>query len=115
MDNLSGPFFCRMVAATWAYKLGFDRPIQMIAVDDIGEVGALALLDPAKFDRQKIDLAGDDLTLSQVEETYQRVTGWPLPRTFTAVGWVATKASKDLGTMVRPRAPCCPSILDRRR
>lgn len=69
-------------------------------------MAALALLSPDKFNHQKLDLAGDDLTLRQVEDLHKRVVGAPLPRTFTAFGWAATRASKDLGLMVSGHIWC---------
>ncbi len=85
-----------------------DFQVAFAAVQDVGEVAALALAAPDKFNHQRIDLAGDSLSLRQVEDVHKRVKGQALPRTFTAFGWAATKASKDLGLMASHAGSCAP-------
>ncbi|GAA5971958.1 hypothetical protein JCM8115_002205 [Rhodotorula mucilaginosa] len=48
-------------------------PLQMVAVDDIGEVAAQMLVDPETYAGRHIKLAGDELTMAQVRDTYARV------------------------------------------
>ena len=48
---------------------------QMIALKDIGELGAAAFLSPNKFLGQAIDLAGDELTMPEVAAHLSRTKG----------------------------------------
>jgi uncharacterized protein YbjT (DUF2867 family) len=52
-----------------------DRPLQMIAVDDIGAFAAMAFANPAGYIGKALELAGDELTMRQVVETYARLAG----------------------------------------
>ncbi|GAA5990164.1 hypothetical protein JCM10908_005854 [Rhodotorula pacifica] len=48
-------------------------PLKMVATDDIGQVAAQMLVDPATYAGRHINLAGDELTMAQVRDTYSRV------------------------------------------
>nr|WP_233611936.1 NmrA family NAD(P)-binding protein [Corallococcus sp. AB045] len=52
-----------------------DKPIGLIAPEDIGKAAAAAFNDPAKFHGVTLELAGDVLTLPQVAEVLSRVDG----------------------------------------
>ncbi|MEU9837909.1 NmrA/HSCARG family protein [Actinomadura sp. NPDC048032] len=54
-----------------------DKPMQFIATDDIGVFAADAFDDPARSIGRQIELAGDELTFSEVARIYERVTGTP--------------------------------------
>lgn len=54
-----------------------DRPLQMIAADDIGHFAAEAFDHPADYLGREVEIAGDAPSFSQVAEIYQRVTGVP--------------------------------------
>ncbi|MCX4094070.1 NmrA/HSCARG family protein [Nocardia sp. alder85J] len=55
-----------------------DRPVQMIAVDDIGAIAALAFADPDRFHGLALDLAGDAHTPPESAEIIGRAVGHPL-------------------------------------
>ncbi len=61
-----------------AQPLAPDKPLQQVAVDDIGAVAALAFADPAAWSGRAVDLAGDELTMSQAAEVFARVIGRPV-------------------------------------
>ncbi|GAA5882602.1 hypothetical protein JCM3774_002738 [Rhodotorula dairenensis] len=48
------------------------KEIQMVAVDDIGEVAARMLTEPTTYNDQRIKLAGDALTMAQVRDAFAR-------------------------------------------
>jgi hypothetical protein len=50
----------------------------MIAVDDVGVYAADAFASPGEYVGQSIDMAGDELTNSQVAETMSEVLGRPV-------------------------------------
>jgi len=52
-----------------------DRPIGLIAPEDIGEAAAAAIKDPATFNGVTLQLAGDLLTLPQIAEILSRLDG----------------------------------------
>jgi uncharacterized protein YbjT (DUF2867 family) len=49
----------------------------MIAVEDIGTFAALAFAHPESYLHKEIEIAGDELTLSEIAESIERVTGKP--------------------------------------
>ncbi|MFG3252565.1 NmrA/HSCARG family protein [Streptomyces sp. NPDC048172] len=54
-----------------------DKPIQLIASDDIGHFAADAFDNPGEFIGEQIELAGDEITFTEVAAVYERVTGTP--------------------------------------
>ena len=52
-----------------------DTKLQMIAVDDIGAISAKIFDNPDKFIGKEIELAGDELTMPEVAELYETITG----------------------------------------
>ncbi|WP_129662400.1 NmrA/HSCARG family protein [Rothia uropygialis] len=50
-------------------------PLQMVAVKDIGVVAATALLDPQSIPGGAIEIAGDELTGSQIAQAFADYTG----------------------------------------
>lgn len=62
---------------TLSVALRPDKTSQMIAVDDIGALAALAFEKPQEFMGQALEIAGDELTMPQVAEAFSRVTGQP--------------------------------------
>jgi len=52
-----------------------DKPFQMVAVEDIGAFAALAFEDPEEWIGREVDLAGDEMTMTTIADTFSRVTG----------------------------------------
>jgi uncharacterized protein YbjT (DUF2867 family) len=52
-----------------------DRPIGLIAPEDIGKAAAAAIKDPATFNGVTLQIAGDLLTLPQIAEILSRLDG----------------------------------------
>jgi len=55
-----------------------DKALQIIAVEDIGAFAALALANPQDFIGKTLEIAGDELTESQIVATLSRVIGRPV-------------------------------------
>jgi uncharacterized protein YbjT (DUF2867 family) len=55
-----------------------EKEIQSIAVEDIGVFAALAFENPKEYLGKTIELAGDELTESQIAETFTEVIGRPV-------------------------------------
>ncbi len=66
MENLISPWFLngdQIVSA-----LNPDTKLQMVAVDDVGRLGAAAFERPEEFRGREIDLAGDSVTMKEAVE-----------------------------------------------
>lgn len=66
MENLLSPWFLNGDKLTAALRP--DTTLQMIAVQDVGQYGALAFTDAARLNRREIDIAGDAVTLPAAAE-----------------------------------------------
>ncbi len=55
-----------------------DRPLQMVALRDIGRMNALALGERGRFLGLRIDLASDELTGRQIADVFTSVRGTPI-------------------------------------
>jgi uncharacterized protein YbjT (DUF2867 family) len=60
---------------TLAQPLDPGRTLQQIAVDDIGAFAALAFEHPGKWLGRAVELAGDELSMTQLAENFGRVLG----------------------------------------
>ena len=63
MDNFGTILREGILQGTLTLPMRPDTKLQMIAVNDIGQFGAAALLRPNEFMDQAIELAGDELTM----------------------------------------------------
>jgi uncharacterized protein YbjT (DUF2867 family) len=52
-------------------------PLQMVAVDDIGAVAAAVVIDPDQVPGRAVEIAGDELTGSQIAAAFGRQAGLP--------------------------------------
>jgi uncharacterized protein YbjT (DUF2867 family) len=52
-------------------------PLQMVAVEDIGVVAAAVVIDPGRVPGGAVEIAGDELTGSQIAATFGRQAGMP--------------------------------------
>ncbi len=65
----------QIISGTLAQPLDPDKPLQQVNVEDIGVFAAMAFEDPERWTSREIDLAGDELTMPQMAETFGRVAG----------------------------------------
>lgn len=74
MENFLNPRFGVQGSSfiTAAYP---TTQMQLIALEDIGQLAALAFADPERFNHQTIELAGDTLTPVQMAEAMRQTTG----------------------------------------
>lgn len=99
MDNLQPGFPSRVFMAALRDTLG-SKPLQWVAVKDIGIFAAKAFQQPEEFNHQAIGLAGDELTTDQLSEVFKNQTGSPLDGTFWALGAFLKYMVADMGKMV---------------
>jgi uncharacterized protein YbjT (DUF2867 family) len=97
MENLVSPWFLNgdQIVST----LKPTTKLQMIAVKDIGEYGALAFLDDARLRNLELDIAGDEVTLPEAADTLGRALGKPLSYLQIPISEVR-KNSEDLALML---------------
>lgn len=102
MDGFT-PDFMGKVLATWIkISLSPQKPLAFVAVKDIGFFGAKAFIDPqnVEFHNNAISLAGDELTVGQLNGVFREKVGYEAPRTFELLAWVLKWMLGDLGTML---------------
>lgn len=73
-----------------------DRPLQMIAVEDIGAFAAMIFADPESYIGQGVEIAGDELTEAQMAQALARVIDRPV----TLVPPAGPSAYEDMAIMV---------------
>jgi uncharacterized protein YbjT (DUF2867 family) len=71
--------------------------LQMIAVDDIGAFAALAFEHPGRWKNRTLSLAGDELSMQQIADAFNRVTARDVKH--VQVSW--DQFEKNMGRMGR--------------
>ena len=86
---------------TFSLPLNPDTRLQMIAVNDIGAVVAMALEHPGKWQGRAFDLAGDELSMTELAEVFSRASGHEVR--YTQVPWdeFEKQAGKEMTMMYR--------------
>ncbi|MBB5956105.1 uncharacterized protein YbjT (DUF2867 family) [Saccharothrix tamanrassetensis] len=77
-----------------------DRALHLVAVTDIAAVAALALEQPDRFARTRLDLAGEALTPAQMADALTTAIGRPIHHHRTPLE-VVERHSTDLAAMFR--------------
>ncbi|MEO8480800.1 MAG: NmrA/HSCARG family protein [Acidobacteriota bacterium] len=96
MENLVSPWFLNGDAICAAMKP--TTVLQMIAVDDIGQYGALAFTD-ARLKNRELDIAGDAVTMPEAARVLGAAMGKPLSFVEVPLADVR-KNSEDLAIML---------------
>jgi len=80
MDNNNSPWTRPAILNGSLPSMGLrpDKTMQLVAVADIAAFVALVLAQPQKYLGQTIELAGDELTETQIAATFARVIGRPV-------------------------------------
>ncbi|MBL1121023.1 NmrA/HSCARG family protein [Streptomyces sp. 110] len=77
MENFTGGYALRN--GNLSTGLAPDVPQQIMAVDDVGAVAALAFSRPKEWIGREVSLAGDELTPVQIATAIGKALGIPLP------------------------------------
>ncbi|ORY68558.1 uncharacterized protein BCR38DRAFT_334802 [Pseudomassariella vexata] len=99
MDNLESGFQTKVFLAALQNWLG-NKPLQFIATSDIGIFAAKAFDDPEGWDRRAVGLAGDELSVRQISESFLNATGSPAPITYWFLGSALTYAITEVRLMI---------------
>lgn len=79
MDNFLAPDFLKRIRkGKLPFPLRADRPLQFIAVEDIGAFAALAFEHPDEWIGKILEIAGDELTMPQAAEILARAMSLPV-------------------------------------
>ncbi|PPJ54595.1 hypothetical protein CBER1_06171 [Cercospora berteroae] len=85
-ENISNNFLGRAFISMWRLnnEPNSTNKLQLISTSDIGRIAAQAFLHHSspKYKNSAISLAGQELTLHEAQQTFQSVTGTPLPETY---------------------------------
>ncbi|KAK3393444.1 NmrA-like family protein [Podospora didyma] len=100
MENLTDNYFGRVFVKSWGMAVR-EKPLQLVAVSDIGFFAAQAFLNPAEYKGRGVSLAGDEVTLEQVKSVFEAKTGKKLASTNGIFPWLLMKMMKDFGVMFK--------------
>ena len=100
MENFTDNFLGRAFVTSWELAVK-DKPLQLVAVSDIGFFGARAFLNPEQYKGRGISLAGDELTIGQLVAMFKRKTGRELQFTNKFVCLLLMWLVKDFGRMFK--------------
>jgi uncharacterized protein YbjT (DUF2867 family) len=91
----------RIEDGTLRLPLTPETRLQMVAVDDIGGLVAMALERPAKWQDRAFELAGDELSMAELAQVFSRVTGHEVR--YVQVPWdeFEAQAGRETGQMFR--------------
>ncbi|KAF7555918.1 hypothetical protein G7Z17_g1797 [Cylindrodendrum hubeiense] len=100
LDNYTPGFQAKVFFTAWKVALK-SRPLQVIAVSDIGLFAAQAFMNPDQYNGRALSLAGDELTFDDAAKIFKQKTGQTIPTTFGFMGWFVLYMVKDVGTMFK--------------
>ncbi|KAF2194409.1 NmrA-like family protein [Zopfia rhizophila CBS 207.26] len=100
MENFTDNFLGRAFVTSWKMAVK-NKPLQVIAVRDIGFFGAQAFLRPDEFKGRGISLAGDELTIDQMAQIFKKKTGRDLDWTYRFICSLLMWMVKDFGIMFK--------------
>ncbi|KAK3938571.1 NmrA-like family domain-protein 1 [Diplogelasinospora grovesii] len=104
MDNLAPGFPTKVFLAALRNHLQREereqKSLQWVATADIGTFAAKAFANPNQWDRRAVGLAGDELTIDQLNESFVKATGQPAPFTYGVFGSALTYMVSEMGLMV---------------
>ena len=100
MENFNMPQTQKEIYnGTFAMGLKPDKPLQLIAVDDIGVFAEMAFDRPGDFVAREIDLAGDELTGPQIASLFSKAIGRSITYVQTPIEAIR-KFSEDYALMM---------------
>lgn len=101
LDGGLVPGFAGKLWAT-TYKVALQgRPLQVVAVSDIGFFGAKAFLEQGEYKGKAISLASDEVAFEELARVFKSVTGRDIPTTWEFVSRFLMWMVPDAGLMFR--------------
>ena len=100
MDNLMPAFPTKVFMTAVHNTLGDNKPLQWVATSDIGVFAAQAFSKREDWKHKAIGLAGDELTVPQLNKAFANATGTPLGTTYSILGSALMWGVAELGHMI---------------
>ncbi|WRT69319.1 uncharacterized protein IL334_006303 [Kwoniella shivajii] len=98
-ENLEPTYEIKMFMTFYRDVMG-NKPVGWIATDDIGVFASKAFLYPEEYQGRAITLAGEEITMDQLNQIFINVTGKPVPVTFGFMGSLMRVFAKHYAIMV---------------
>jgi uncharacterized protein YbjT (DUF2867 family) len=86
---------------TLALPLAPETRLQMVSVDDIGAFVAMAFDRPGHWEGRRVELAGDELTMTELTKVFSRMAGREVSYEQTPWDEFEKKVGPELATMYR--------------
>lgn len=99
MDNLE-PGMKSKVFLTALRDTLKGKSSQWVSVEDIGIFGARAFREPKEWNARAEGLAGDELTMDEMNGCFERAIGQPVPYAFSFMGSALMWAVKEVNVMI---------------
>lgn len=101
MDNLRPRSFeARVFLAALRNNVPKGKKLQWLASRDVGPFAAMAFDSPEEWDGRAVGLAGDELTMDELDGVFERVIGGPAPTAYWFFGSVLTALVKEMALMI---------------
>jgi hypothetical protein len=100
MENLTLGFQSSVFIAALRNNLQ-QKPLQFVATADIGWFAANAFVNQEDWNHHAIGLAGDEVTVDQLSQSFNKATGKPAPEAWWFLGSALTTLSHEMGVMIR--------------
>lgn len=100
MDNLAPGLPTKVFLAALRNHLGGKQACQWVAVRDVGVFAAQAFGDPERWNGRALGLAGDELSLDQMDSVFLAATARPAPATFWFLGSLLTYLVTEVRLMI---------------
>ncbi|UCE64306.1 MAG: NmrA/HSCARG family protein [Nitrospirota bacterium] len=101
MDNFANLMREGILQGNLTVPMRPEIRLQMVAVKDIGEFGAAALVRPKEFIGQGIELAGDELTMGEVAANFSSILQRPVHFTSLPDDQAEAAMGSDMAAMFR--------------
>ncbi|KAF6817383.1 nucleoside-diphosphate-sugar epimerase family protein [Colletotrichum musicola] len=100
MDNITPGMGAKVTATSWRIAVK-DKPLQLVAVSDVGRAAVRAFLESERYRGREVPLAGDEITLEEANAVFEEKTGGKIPETFQFFVRFLHWVIGDFGAMYR--------------
>ncbi|MFB9990788.1 NmrA/HSCARG family protein [Deinococcus oregonensis] len=101
MDNLLDPKMGgSLTLPILSGALGRDTPFQMMAVEDLGPIVTAVFQHPHRYIGERIDVAGDLLTVGEMKAIYRQVSG-KRPKAYPLPTWLLQVMNREFAAQLR--------------
>ncbi|KAL3467656.1 hypothetical protein BJX64DRAFT_248263 [Aspergillus heterothallicus] len=100
IDGFTNDFMGKVFNTAWKVSLK-GKPLQVVAVSDIGFFAAQAFIKSNQYSGKAVSIASDELTFDEMARIFKNKTGKDLPTTFDFIARFVMWMVTDLGKMFR--------------